>query len=430
MRVALLNTGTELMLGDVQDTHLAFIAREVFPIGLRIGERRTVPDGPAIREALADLSSRCDILFVTGGLGPTTDDHTREIAAEFLGLQLARSDEVLAVISERFARRGFKITERIERQAYVPTGARVLPNRTGSAPGLYFRDNINPQSRSPHIFLLPGPPRELQPMFRESVMPILRAIVAVPPSLDRRFYKITGVGESTVEQRIGKEILDIPGVELGYCARPGEVDVRILGETGALERADSIVRRELGSAIFSTTDQMLEEVVIELLTKRNETVAVAESCTGGLLAHRLTNLPGASAVFLAGYVVYANEAKTGALDVDPKLIERHGAVSEQVARTMAEAAREHARATYALSTTGIAGPSGGSPEKPAGTVYIGLAVPNKTAVRKFFFPTDRQTFKQMATQAALDLLRRRLIGAQNPKFQTPNPGEPSSSDLQ
>jgi nicotinamide-nucleotide amidase len=430
MRTIVLNTGTELMLGDVQDAHLAFIAREIFPLGLRIAERRTVPDGPAIRDALAELSARCEILFVTGGLGPTTDDHTREIAAEFLGLKLVRDQRVMAVIAERFLKRGFKITDRIERQAYVPAGAGVLPNQNGTAPGLYFRANINPQTHSPHIFLLPGPPRELQPMFGESVLPILRSIVAVPPSLVRRFYRITGVGESTVEKRIGEKILQIPGIELGYCARPGEVDVRILGEAKAAERADSIVRRELGSAIFSTIDQTLEEVLVELLTSRKETVAVAESCTGGLLAHRLTNVAGASAVFLAGYVVYANEAKNDLLSVDPKLIEEHGAVSEPVARAMAEGARTRARSTYALSTTGIAGPSGGSPEKPVGTVYIALAASNEIVVKKFFFPSDRETFKQMATQAAFDLLRRKLIGSLGTKSQVPNPKEASNFDTQ
>jgi competence/damage-inducible protein CinA-like protein len=430
MRIALLNTGTELMLGDVQDTHLAFIAREIFPLGLRIGERRTVPDGPVIRDALAELSARCEILFVTGGLGPTTDDHTREIAAGFLDLKLVRNEAVLAAISERFAKRGFKLTERIERQAYVPEGAQALPNTGGTAPGLYFQANINSQISSPHIFLLPGPPRELQPMFRESVMPILQSIFATVPLLSRRFYKITGVGESTVEARVGSQILAIPGIELGYCARPGEVDVRILGDTAAVNRADSIVKRELGEAIFSTSDQALEEVVIELLTKRNETIAVAESCTGGLLAHRLTNVPGASAVFPAGYVVYANQAKAGALGVDRKSIEEHGAVSDPVARAMAEGARAHAGSTYALSTTGIAGPTGGSPEKPVGTVYIGLATSDQTTVKKFFFPADRETFKQMATQAALDLLRRRLIDHRNSKFQAPNPRETSNFNLQ
>jgi competence/damage-inducible protein CinA-like protein len=430
MRVALLNTGTELMLGDVQDTHLAFIAREIFPLGLRIEERRTVPDGQAIRGALAELSARCEVLFVTGGLGPTTDDHTREIAAEFLALKLVRDQRVMATISERFAKRGFKLTERIERQAYVPEGAQVLPNAGGTAPGLYFRANVNPGISSPHIFLLPGPPRELQPMFRESVMPILRSIAPATHSLDRRFYKVTGVGESTVEARIGSDILAIRGIELGYCARPGEVDVRILGETAAVERADSVVRRELGEAIFSTSDQALEEVVVGLLTGRQETIAVAESCTGGLLANRFTNIPGASVAFLAGYVVYSNEAKASALGVAPSLIEEHGAVSESVARAMAENARARARSTYALSTTGIAGPAGGSPEKPVGTVYIGLAMPDKTTAKKFFFPTDRETFKQMATQAALELLRRRLISVQNPEFQHPSSGETSNFNTQ
>jgi competence/damage-inducible protein CinA-like protein len=409
MRVILLNTGTELLLGDVQDAHLAFIAREILPLGLRIEERRTVGDTEAIRHKLAELFPGCEILFVTGGLGPTADDITREMVANLLGLELQKSPDLLASLQRRLRVRGIKWTSGIARQADVPTGAEVLPNQNGSAPGLYLRANINPRIQSPHLFLLPGPPRELQPMFRTFVLPILRSIVPGSALIERRLYKIADKGESLVEEAIGDRVLAVPGIELGYCARPGEVDVRIVGKAKAIEQADAIIRSTLGSSVFSAADETLEEVVVKLLVQLNQTVAVAESCTGGLLANRITNVPGASAVFLAGYVCYANQAKIDMLDVDPHLIEKHGAVSEQVVCALAEHARVCARSDYALATTGVAGPGGGSPEKPVGTVYIGLADSGETIAKELFFPTDRETFKQIATQAALELLRRRLI---------------------
>jgi nicotinamide-nucleotide amidase len=408
MRTVVLNTGTELLLGDVQDAHLAFIAREIFPLGLRINEQRTVPDGALIRTALTELFPRSEILLVTGGLGPTSDDITRDIAADLLGLELRQNTEVLALLKRRLKTRGIKWASSIARQADVPAGAQILPNKSGSAPGLYLRLNINPAVLSPHLFLLPGPPRELQPMLRDSVMPILRSIVP-SRSIERRIYKIACVGESIVEEAIGAKVLAIPGVELGYCARPGEVDVRIVGAADPIARADKVIRAELGTSIFSTDDETLEEVLVKLLARRKETIAVAESCTGGLLAHRLTNVPGSSEVFLADCVVYANQAKIDLLDLDPKLIEQNGAVSERVARAMAEGARAKARSTYALSTTGIAGPSGGSPEKPVGTVCVGLAAPDETVVKSLFLPSDRETFKQLVAQAAFELLRRKLI---------------------
>jgi competence/damage-inducible protein CinA-like protein len=410
MRVVVLNTGTELLLGDVQDAHLAFIAREILALGLRINERRTVPDGQAIRDNLSELFGRSEILFVTGGLGPTSDDITREIVADVIGLELQTNSELLASLRQRLGARGIKWTSSIARQAEVPAGAQVLRNENGSASGLYLKANINPVIRSPHVFVLPGPPRELQPMFRAFVTPILRSIVQVPASIEKRLYKIACLGESTIEQTIGDKVLAIPGIELGYCARPGEVDVRIVGEPDAVARADVIIKNGLGLSIFSTNEETLEEVIVKLLTSRKETLAIAESCTSGLLANRITNVPGASAVFLAGYVCYANQAKIDMLDVDPEFLEKQGAVSEPVARALAEHARMRALSTYALATTGIAGPTGGSPDKPVGTVYIALATTAETVVKKLFFPSDRETFKQIAAQAGFDLLRRKLIG--------------------
>jgi len=409
MRAVLLNTGTELLAGDVHDTHLAFIAREIFALGLRIEERRTVGDGDAIGETLKELLPRSDVIFVTGGLGPTSDDITRDITANLLGLKLQENAELLASLKERLRVRGIKWVPSIARQAQVPEGAQILANEHGSASGLYLRASINPKNVSPHIFLLPGPPRELQPMFRASAMPILLSILKEPLSVQRRFYKIAVMGESVIEEKIGKKILAIPGVELGYCARPGEVDVRIIGERTALDKADKIVSEELKDVIFAADDKSLEEVLVESLTQKKQTLATAESCTGGLLSNRITNVPGSSAVLIAGYVCYSNDAKMDVLNVNPNLLKEHGAVSEEVARAMAEGARRRAKSTYGLSTTGIAGPDGGSKEKPVGTVYVAIAGENQTKIRKLFFPSDRETFKQLVAQVAFEMLRRELI---------------------
>jgi nicotinamide-nucleotide amidase len=410
MRAILINTGTELLLGDVQDAHLAFIAREILPLGLRIDERRTVPDSDVIRRTLTELFPHCEILFVTGGLGPTTDDITREMVAESLGLELYQDPQLLTWLQQRLQARGIKWTSGIARQADVLAGARVLPNENGSASGFYLKANINPRIPSPHLFVLPGPPRELQPMFKKFAMQILKSIVEVPLPVERRSYSIAGMGESLVEKAIGEKVLAIPGIELGYCARPGEVEVRVIGQPNAIETADSIIRDELGISIFSDNHEALEAVVVRLLKQRHQTLATAESCTGGLIANKITNVSGASEVFLAGYVTYANSAKSDVLNVYSKLIDKHGAVSETVARAMAEGARARAACNYGLATTGVAGPTGGSEEKPVGTVYIALASgDSETLARKFVFPTDRETFKHLAAQAALDLLRRKLL---------------------
>ena len=409
MRAMLINTGTELLLGYVQDAHLAFIAGEIFQLGLRIVERRTVPDSDVIRRTLTELFPRCQILFVTGGLGPTTDDITREMVAKSLGLELRQDPQLLAWLQQRLQVRGIKWTSGIARQADVVAGAHVLPNENGSASGFYLKANINLRIPSPHVFVLPGPPRELQPMFRKFVLPILHSIIEVPLPVERRSYSIAAMGESLVEKAIGEKVLAIPGIELGYCALPGQVEVRIIGDPNAIQAADAIIRRELRLSIFSDNDEALEEVIVRLLKQRRQTLATAESCTGGLIANSITNVPGASEVFLAGYVTYANSSKTDILNVDPKLLEKYGAVSEAVARAMAEGGRARAGSTFALATTGTAGPTGGSLEKPVGTVYIGFAAPDATRVKKFFFPTDRETFKQLATQSALDLLRRKII---------------------
>ncbi len=410
MRVVVINTGTEILLGDVLNTHLTFLARAIFPLGLRVDRQLTVPDGSAIADALRENLERAELIFVTGGLGPTTDDITREITAKLFGLDLVADPDLEKTITHRLTSRGIRLTNRILRQAQVPRGATVLANENGSAPGLYLPADLG-GSGSPHLFLLPGPPRELQPMFEQAALPILERIVGSRLALGCCTYRIVGMGESYVEEAVGEDLLTISGLELGYCARMGEVDLRIIGSAETLARADAIVRAKIGASILGTSGEKLETVIVSQMSERHLTLAVAESCTGGFLAHRLTNVPGSSAVFLAGYVTYSNEAKISALGVDPSAIEQDGAVSETVARAMAEGALARTRATFALATTGIAGPGGGTEAKPVGTAYVALAGGGETIVRHLFFPTDRETFKQLASQMALNLLRERLAAS-------------------
>jgi nicotinamide-nucleotide amidase len=409
VHVVVINTGTEILLGDVLNTHLTFIAQQIFPLGLRVNRQITVPDGNAIREALEQNLPSAEIIFLTGGLGPTTDDLTREITAEMLGLELASDPLLEAAITERLRTRGFPMTNRILRQAMVPQGAEVLPNDNGTAPGLYLPPREPAAGGSPYLFLLPGPPRELRPMFVHSVVPILHRIVRQEKPLEYHGYRMVGIGESLVEEAVGEQLLALPGIELGYCARMGEVDLRVIGPPDVVALADAIVSEKLAASIFSRSSENLEAVIVRQLSAREETLAVAESCTGGFLAHRITNVPGASKVFLAGCVTYANEAKVAMLGVPEDTITQFGAVSEEVARDMAEGARTRSGASFALATTGIAGPGGGGEKKPVGTAYIALAGGGETLVRHFFFPTDRETFKQLVSQHALNLLRTRLI---------------------
>ena len=400
--VEVITTGTELLFGSVINTHLAFLGQQLFSLGLRISRQTTVPDGYAIRDAILEAAPRCQLILITGGLGPTTDDITREIVAELAGRPLEYDESIFARIKERFQKRGLRLTDPISRQAYVPRGAQVLPNDHGTAPGLYL-----PATEAlPDMILLPGPPRELRPMFEQYASPIIRSLVGTT-DLTAIIFRTAGLGESYAQELIGADLAAIKDLELGYCARIGELDLRLVGSLESVLKGAEIVRARLSEHIVSEDGSEMEAIVVRLLTERGATVAVAESCTGGLLANRFTNVPGASAVFLEGNVTYSNAAKTRTLGVPVELLNSVGAVSKEVAQAMAEGARARAGATYALSTTGIAGPDGGTPEKPVGTVFVGLAsADGPSQVEKLFFPTDRATFKQMVTEAALDLLRK------------------------
>src|SRR5580700_4367682 len=400
-----ITTGTELLFGSVVNTHLAFLGQQLFSLGLRISRQTTVPDGDAIRDAIVEAAPRCQLILITGGLGPTSDDVTREIVAELTGRSLEYDETIFAKIRERFEKRGLKLTDPISRQAYVPKGAQVLPNDHGTAPGLY----VPATAKLPHLILLPGPPRELRPMFDRYATPLIRTLVGTT-DLTAAVFKTVGLGESLAQELIGADLAAIEGLELGYCARIGELDLRLIGFLESVLRGTQIVRARLSDHIVSEDGSELEAVVVRLLSQQGATIAVAESCTGGLLANRFTNVPGASAVFLEGNVTYSNAAKTRTLGVPVELLNRVGAVSHEVALAMAEGARARSGATYALSTTGIAGPDGGTPEKPVGTVFVGLASEDgPSQVEKLFFPTDRVTFKQMVTQSGLEMLRKTLL---------------------
>lgn len=405
MRIELLNTGSELLLGTVRDAHLQWLAQEMFPLGLRIGRQGTVPDGSPIRDLLLEASGRSDLLIVTGGLGPTTDDITREIAAELTGRRLLPHQETLERIRERCRRRGFAFQERMARQAMVPEGANVLTNDNGTAPGLHLpaSDGI------PDIFLLPGPPRELQPMATAYLIPFLREKTAGQDRPECRIYRVVGMGESMLEAKVGLELSKRADLEVGYCARPNEVDFRLIAAREVLDEVEPLVLEAVGDHLLPMEDDSMEESVVRLLTERGATLVTAESCTGGLLANRITDVPGASAVFLEGFITYSNVSKTALLGVPSELLHAHGAVSEEVVRAMAEGALAKSGANHALATTGIAGPGGGSEDKPVGTVWLALASNGgETVSWKQHLPLDRSAFKQAVTRSALDRLRRHL----------------------
>ena len=419
MHIELINTGTELMLGRILNTHQQWICRQLADLGYQVNRNICIADdGREIKAAVLESLSRADIIITTGGLGPTSDDLTRDLIAELLGRELFLDTETLQHIERFFTQRHRTMPGSTKVQAMVPAGARVLRNHNGTAPGLAIELRPNPfrgDGRASWLILLPGPPRELRPMFKESVVPLLLQAMPQAENWVCRILRTTGMGESLVEERISGPLqkLVAGGLDLGYCARIAEVEVRVAARGRDAEiivlEAEAKVRELLGERVFAVGDDTLETTLVRMLTERGKTVALAESCTGGMLAHRLTNVPGASAVLRCGLVTYSNEAKSNFLGVSAAALDEHGAVSEAVARQMAEGARRKCGVDYALSVTGIAGPGGGSEAKPVGTVFMALADEKGTVAEKHFNPFDRETFKYVASQQAMDLLRRTLL---------------------
>ncbi len=409
------------MLGFVLNTHQQWLCRRLADAGYTVTRQVAVPDTATdIQQTVREALARADFIIVTGGLGPTSDDLTRDLIAGLLGRNLRVDAAILKRLEDFFAERGRPMPAHTQVQAQVPDGALVLPNRHGTAPGLAMEVNPNPfraDGKKTWLVMLPGPPRELRPMFTDQVLPLLRKESPLDGAFVCRTIRTTGMGESVVEERIATVLqpLTAVGLELGYCAHYGEVDVRLVARGSGAEKlaaeAEALVRERLGSHVFGVQDDQLNATVVRLLTERKETLALAESCTGGYVANSITDVPGASAIFLGGLVTYSNEAKQTLLGVRPETLAQHGAVSGATAREMAEGARNRLGADYAIAITGIAGPSGGSDAKPVGTVFIALATSRHTFVLNPVNRYDRPTFKQVTCQQALELLRRNLIKA-------------------
>jgi nicotinamide-nucleotide amidase len=415
VHIEIINTGAELMLGRVLNTHQQWLCRQLADHGYPVQRQVAVDDtAAAIEQAVREALAAADLVIVTGGLGPTSDDRTRDLIAQLLGRKLKEDPAIVAHIESFFTARKRPMPARTAVQALVPEGATVLANAHGTAPGLVMDV---PRSGGPAslLVMLPGPPRELQPMFSGQVLPLVRKHFPLLTKFVCRTLKTTGLGESLVEEKIVGPLQPLveAGLELGYCARTGEVDVRLVAHGGQATRlvadAERLTRQTLGDLVFGADEETLEQVIVHLLTERKQTVALAESCTGGFIAHRLTNVPGASVVFLGGLVTYSNDAKQKLLGVQPATLLAQGAVSEATAREMAEGARLRTGADYAVAVTGIAGPGGGSADKPVGTVWIALATARATLALRQLNPYDRETFKYITSQQALNSLRKEIV---------------------
>ncbi len=402
--------GSELLTPYRTDTNSLWLTEKLNSIGVEVKLKTVVGDDDArLEEAIRDALKRSGVVITTGGLGPTEDDITRKIAARALALRLTLDERVHAEIKAKFLHWGRKMPEINARQAMVIEGATVLDNPNGTAPGLYLEH----EGRS--VVLLPGPPRELMPMFEKLVLPKLAA-KAGDVRVVRRVLRVTGMGESAVDERIAPVYKQYENPQTTILFTNSEIEIHLTAQGRTEQEAELLldglagqIEERLDHSIFAFRGEKMEEVIGLRLAIGGFTLAVAESCTGGLIAERLTEVSGASSYFMEGVVAYSNEAKTRLLGVPAELIEEHGAVSAEVAEAMAEGVKRRADVDFALSVTGVAGPTGGTAEKPVGLVYIALADDAHTQHRKLMLPGDRHLIRWRASQAALDLLRRRLI---------------------
>ena len=403
--VELVTTGAGLLIGRTVNRHPFVLGDRLGSVGLYLVRDTTVRDDAAsIREAIQSALGRVDIVFVTGGLGPTSDDITRDVMADILGRKIVMDQPALDAMTARYQKLGRVVTEQARRQALVLEGAAVLSNPVGMAPG----ERIDLDGKV--VFLLPGPPREFSAILEQHVLPWLRTGVGGAVVAEKLFL-LCGVGESDVANRLEKAGFNPPGVEIAYCAAPGRIEVRLTslaGDVAAVEHAAAVARPLLGDCVFCEERAEMEDVVGRLLRQQKATLATAESCTGGLIGHRITSVSGSSAYYLGGVIAYSNEVKIRELGVDADVLKKHGAVSEEVARQMAVGVRARLGADYGLSVTGVAGPTGGTPDKPVGLVYMAVADKTRSWARRHTWPSERDVVKTWSSQMALDLLRRRL----------------------
>ena len=402
--------GSELLTSERTDTNSLWLTEKLNSIGIEVKLKTIVGDDDArLEETIRDAMKRSRVVVMTGGLGPTEDDITRKIAARAMNRRLLLNEKVLEDVRAKFFSMGRQMPEINSRQAMVIEGAEVLDNPNGTAPGMY----IEHEGRS--VALLPGPPREMRPMFENFVLPKLSA-KAGDVRVVRRVLRVAGLGESAVDEKIAPVYTQYKNPQTTILFNRSEIEIHLTAQAKTERDAELLldglagqIEERLGHSIFAFRGEKMEEVVGLRLAVTGFTVGVAESCTGGLISQRLTEVPGSSVYFMEGVVAYSNDAKVRSLGVDPELLQKHGAVSAEVAEAMAEGVRRRADTDFGLSVTGIAGPGGGSEDKPVGLVYIALSDDAHTEHRKLMIPGDRHLIRWRSSQAALDLLRRRLI---------------------
>ena len=414
MIAEIIAVGSEMLTPFRQDTNSLYLTEKLNSLGVEVAFKTIVGDSlKDIVRVTKSALARADILIVSGGLGPTEDDLTREAVAQTLGLHLKRDPEIVEAIERRFTEHGWKMSPNNVKQADVISGATVLPNANGTAPGQWIGGRSDGKEKI--VVLLPGPPHELKALFEGAVLERLRA--KVPKQfISARVLKITGLGESACDARVAPIYKRFADVDTTILAAPGEIQLHLRKRAESEEAADKrldelveLVEEELGDNVYSDNGDSLEQIVSYFLQMRDATLSVAESCTGGLVAERLTSISGSSRYFIGGAVVYSNDLKTKLADVPADLIDVYGAVSEQVARALAEGIRKRCGTTLGLGVTGVAGPTGGTAEKPVGLVFHALAGESGTEVVKKNFPGDRARIRWFASQQALDMVRRKLM---------------------
>ena len=411
-RAEIVSVGTEHLLGQIIDTNAVWLSNVLAGLGIAVYYRSTVGDNVGrVQEAFREALRRVDLVITTGGLGPTDDDLTVAAVADALGLPMERNEDAWTHVQEFFRRRNRPLTSQQQKQAMMPRGARMIPNTRGSAPGVIV------EHEGKTLIFTPGVPREMKGMIEDHVVPYLRARGLAGTDVIRSRILRVALGESIVEDRVRDLMRAGTNPTIAPYAHTGECHLRITARgqeaevDGLLDETELAIRERLGRAIYAVGEQTLEETVARQLADAGLTIAVAESCTAGLIAHRLTRTPGASMYLDGGVIAYSNAAKSRWLGVSSDTIVRHGAVSSEVARAMADGARAHAETDLAISTTGIAGPSGGTPDKPGGLVFIALAHAGGTDVREMRYGTEpgRAGIQYLASQTALDVIRQHLL---------------------
>lgn len=399
MKAEIITIGDEILLGQTVDTNSAYISQKLSQLGIEVDYKTSVGDDiKNISEALTIALSRADLVITTGGLGPTNDDITKKAIVKVFKRNLVFHEEILMKVEESFKKRGMEMPKINQNQALLPQGSKAIPNQFGSAPGIFVREE------NKLFFALPGVPLEMRSMMEKDVLKMLEK--SSKANVFEKKLRTTGIPESAIYERIEPILASTSEVKVAFLPSFLGVDIRLNSRSQErLHEKEKQIGELLGNVMYGEGDITLEEVVGGLLKEKRKTVSVAESCTGGLIGKRFTNVSGSSEYFERGVVSYSNQAKMELLKIPQEMIEKYGAVSEQVAILMAEGIRRLAKTGYGLSATGIAGPTGGTPEKPVGLIWIGFAHENDSFAERFLFGEDRETNRQRAAQAALNLVR-------------------------